>query len=283
MKKRKWIWPAVVALAALVGLLYAFLGERVVPPAETTTPLPPLGGVEAPSDQGAAAGEGVPSEPSPARPEEVAPAAAAGEALPALDASDTALAAALGRLRGGPAALERLVMTRVIRRIVATVDNLDRPGPIPLRVRAAPPVPGRPIVSGSGDDLTLSPENSARYQPWVAALQGLDMHAAAAVYFRYYPLFEQAYEDLGYPGRSFNARALQVIDHLLAAPDVHGVIRLVQPKVLYRFADPDLEALSCGQKIMVRIGPDNEMVVKRALRSLRDALAGFPARSGHPG
>ena len=44
---------------------------------------------------------------------------------------------------------------------------------------------------------------------------------------------------------------------------VEGPIELQQPKVLYTFADPDLEALSSGQKIMVRIGLENEAIVNR--------------------
>ncbi|TAM11154.1 MAG: DUF3014 domain-containing protein [Nevskiaceae bacterium] len=281
VKKRKWIGPVAVVvavLAALAGLFFAFQGERSVPYSTAAVPVPPQGGVEASPDTGAAAGEQ--SAPAPETSPAEAPAPTAGEPLPALDASDAGITGALSGLRGGPAVLERLVMTRIIRRIVVTVDNLDRAVPTPLRLRAAPAVPGRPIVSGSGDTLELSPANSARYQPWVAALQGLDMQAVAAVYFHYSPLFDQAYHDLGFPGRSFRTRALQVIDHLLAAPDIHGPIRLVQPKVLYRFADPDLQVLSCGQKIMVRIGPDNEMAVKRALRSLRAALTVPPGPAG---
>jgi len=42
--------------------------------------------------------------------------------------------------------------------------------------------------------------------------------------------------------------------------------------VLYAYADPDLEARSAGQKIMMRMGADNEAKVKAKLRELRRAL-----------
>lgn len=82
-------------------------------------------------------------------------------------------------------------------------------------------------------------------------------------------MFQQAYQDLGYPGRYFNDRFVEVIEHLLDAPEVRGPIRLLQPKVFYTFADPDLEALSTGQRILIRIGPDNAMKVKAKLKELR--------------
>ena len=48
-----------------------------------------------------------------------------------------------------------------------------------------------------------------------------------------------------------------MIDHLLATPEIEGPIRLVQPKVLYEFADPELEARSAGQKLLLRMGAAN--------------------------
>ena len=38
------------------------------------------------------------------------------------------------------------------------------------------------------------------------------------MYKQYYPLFQQAYVDLGYPEGYFNDRLVEVIDHLLATP-----------------------------------------------------------------
>ncbi len=65
-----------------------------------------------------------------------------------------------------------------------------------------------------------------------------------------------------------------MIDHLLATPTVKTPIALVQPKVLYRYADPELEALSSGQKAMIRVGPDNAAVLKAKLREVRNEITG---------
>jgi len=53
---------------------------------------------------------------------------------------------------------------------------------------------------------------------------------------------------------------------------VKGPIALVQPGVQYQYADPKLEALSAGQKAMLRMGSANAAVVREKLRALRAAL-----------
>jgi hypothetical protein len=105
-------------------------------------------------------------------------------------------------------------------------------------------------------------------------VQNTDTTQLTTFYFRYYPLFQQAYEDLGYPNAYFNDRVVEVIDHLLATPDVKGPITLVQPKVFYEFADQKLENRSAGQKLMIRIGPQNAAALKKKLRDIRTLIEG---------
>jgi len=81
---------------------------------------------------------------------------------------------------------------------------------------------------------------------------------------------------LGYPDGYFNDRAVAVIDQLLATPQPAEPVRLVRPHVLYEFADPKLEALSSGQKLLIRMGPDNAARVKTVLAELRTRIASNP-------
>jgi hypothetical protein len=143
-------------------------------------------------------------------------------------------------------------------------------------VRSLRAVPGGYDVVREGDAITASDANPARYAAFVQALERVDAKQLAGVYLRYYPLFQQAYEDLGYPQAYFNDRLVTAIDHLLATPEHDGPLRLKQPKVLYEFDDPELEALSAGQKAMLRIGPDNARRVKAKLRALRAEIAAKP-------
>lgn len=202
------------------------------------------------------------------------PAADANAAsLPTLGDSDKPFAKELTGLSGAGALGKYLQPENLIRHIVATVDNLPRHK---LAVELLPlhRTAGSFMVSGGEDQATLAThENSLRYAPLVALLGNLDMHAVNALYQHYYPLFQRAYQDLGYPQGYFNDRLVAVIDNLLATPKPTGPIALVRPKVFWEYADPDLEARSAGQKLMLRIGADNAAVVERKLRELRALVA----------
>jgi Protein of unknown function (DUF3014) len=189
-----------------------------------------------------------------------------------LDASDTAMREALANLFKGklPAFVQPM---NLIRNIVATIDNLPRSKAAP-RLWPVQPTPGRLSTINAGDSLVIAPDNSARYAPVVALVHAIDTKQLAAIYVRFYPLFQQAYRELGYPDGYFNDRLVAVIDHLIATPDVKPPIALVQPNVLYQYADPELEALSAGQKAMTRVGPDNAAVLKAKLREIRFRVAG---------
>lgn len=271
---RKTVRMGLVAIAAIAAgaFLYAYYALNKAPQQQASTSAPQTSQALTPESPGAPPKQHYPI-PAPRFGTKLVP------PLPRLDDSDNPLVSALKGTFGGQPIDAYLVPKQLIRRIVATVDSLDRDTPVPLRLRPAPATPGLPIVERDGKNLTLSPDNSARYQPMVEVLQHLNAKAAAALYFRYYPLFQKAYEQLGYPDRYFNDRLIQVIDHLLAAPDVEGPIKLVLSYGLYQFAGPDLEALSSGQKLMIRIGPKNEAIVKSKLRQLRAAIvSGKPVR-----
>ena len=142
-----------------------------------------------------------------------------------------------------------------------------------MDLRPVKPTPGQTAVTTQGDSIMLSEANFDRYTPLVRAVQAADAKALAVVYLRLYPLFQQAYEDLGYPGKYFNDRLVAVIDNLLEAPEVPAPIALAQPKVMYVFADPELEARSAGQKLMIRMGPANARIIKAKLREFREEIA----------
>ncbi len=182
--------------------------------------------------------------------------------LPTLENSDAMMRESVTGLVGRKAFEALVHPTQLIRRIVATIDNLPRET-APTRVMPLAPVPGR---------FTAGAENSARYAPYVRVFESLDARALVQRYVESYPLFQRAYAELGFPERNFNDRLVEAIDDLLAAPEIAGPLELAQPKVLYEFADPDLQARSAGQKVMMRMGSANAARVKSKLREIRSEL-----------
>lgn len=256
---KEWVWWVVpVVVAAGVGVALYYGRKQQAPEPEEQVQTEP-----APSTEPLIRN---PVEPA----EEVEP-------LPELNASDPALRDSLTSLFGR--ALEQiLVPENIARNIVVTVDNLPRKK---LNMQRAPvkTTPGEFAARGM-DEFTLSPDNFSRYTPIVKLMQSADAKQLADLYRRYYPLFQQAYVDLGYPDGYFNDRLVEVIDHLLETPDVKGPIALTRPGVFYEFADPSLEARSAGQKILLRIGSENAATVKEKLRELRREVAKDPAPAG---
>jgi hypothetical protein len=254
-----------IVLAAAAALAAYFWwrqgGETAAPPAPAVVVAPPPVAPPAPPIAEAA--------PTIQHPLDTAPTA---EPLPALDASDGALAQALAALVGKPAWQTLFFPESIVRRIVATVDNLPRRD-APVKMWPVHPA-GTPFATaGSGAALAIAPENARRYAAYVKLAQATDVAALVALYRRFYPLFQQAYVDLGYPQGYFNDRLVAAIDDLLAAPEPEALPRLVQPKVLYEYADPELERRSAGQRIMLRIGTANARSVKARLREIRQAVA----------
>ena len=168
---------------------------------------------------------------------------------------------------------EYVVATGLVRRIVVTVDNLTRKK-APQRMWPVKPTADKFLTSGAGDAVYISPDNARRYEPFLKVMESVDAGKLAALYVRFYPLFQQAYRELGYPKGYFNDRLVEVIDHLLVTPEIDGPIRLAKPWIMYEFADPALEARSAGQKTLIRMGPANALRVKAKLREFRRQVAG---------
>jgi hypothetical protein len=197
--------------------------------------------------------------------------------LPGLNDSDATINEALERVIGPTALKDYWLPEGVIRHIVVTVDNLPRQKAA-VSKRPTSAVSGTFVANGDELRSKLDPQNFERYQPMVAVVSKLDVRQLVAVYVHFYPLFQQAYQDLGYPNGYFNDRLVQVIDNLLATPQPVGPIELVRPNVMYTFADPTLESLSAGQKILLRMGPDNAAAVKVKLKELRAAVTASPPK-----
>ena len=133
-------------------------------------------------------------------------------------------------------------------------------------------VPGNLVVLVADGEMSISPKNTARYMPYARLAGMVNTEKLVELYLRFYPLFQESYEELGYQNKYFNDRVIEVIDNLLAAPDIKEPVKLLQPKIVYVYADPDLEGRSIGQRILMRIGSDNEAKVKTKLQEIRQEL-----------
>ncbi|HEY7673462.1 MAG TPA: DUF3014 domain-containing protein [Gammaproteobacteria bacterium] len=258
---RSWAPALLGAAGTLVALavvaIWYFVVREPEPPTIRRT------GTEAPAP---------PVEPE-AAPQAIAtPPAEPAVPLPPLDESDADVASTLTETFGEQVVADYLRPDNFIRNVVVAIDSLPRPA-LALERRPVQPTLGLFAVTGAEDALVLSEENYSRYTPFVTLVARTDGRTIVAIYRRYYPLLQEAYVELGNPDTVFETRVREVIDHLLATPEVAEPIALVQPNVLYEFKDPALEDLSAGQKILIRMGPEHRALIKSKLREIRTLLA----------
>jgi hypothetical protein len=159
--------------------------------------------------------------------------------LPTLQNSDETFSRSLLSLSASAPFSDLIITQDFARRVVATVDNLPR-RKVAERIVPVKRPDGQTVTTGEGDLLILSARNYDRYTPYVKLAQAVDVPRLVALYVRHYPLFQQAYEELGYPSKYFNDRLIEALDELLFTPEAEQPVKLVQPKVLYEFADPAL-------------------------------------------
>lgn len=262
-----WLWLLVALALAAAAAWWWWLRPEQLPTPPEAPPAAAEPAAEAPA----------PDYPPPQASEPLA-------ALPALADSDALVQQALTTLLGAERARQWLLADGLLRRFVATVDNLAR-AQAPARLWPVHPSAGRftvtPAADGQGE--VIAPANAARYAGFVALLEAVPPQAALQLYAQLYPLLQTAYEELGFPGRSFNNRVIEVIDHLLAMPEpagplavrltpVAGDVPSLRPWVRYEFADPALEQRSSGQKWLLRMGVEPSRRVKTVLRALRAGL-----------
>lgn len=257
----QWLVPVLLAAGAAAALWYYWMQIDQAPPEIVVEPGPlpqieekagpahPLAGIDAETERPAL------------RP------------LPPLDESDEYFRLELTDLYS-EAISELLVESRLIERVVATVDNLTRPQ-VAERIRPVGRLGSQFSVSGdaAGDSFIVSSDNYRRYDALVELVTSADLDQLVDMYRRFYPLFQSAYVGLGYPDGYFNDRLIEVIDHLLETPEAAQPVLLVRPHVLYEFADQDLENRSSGQKLLLRMGNEHAGRIKQVLRELRGRIA----------
>lgn len=160
----------------------------------------------------------------------------------------------------------------LINRFVVTIDNMTE-AKLPQKFSFTTPPPGKfMIMEDANKNKFIDPENYERYSRYMDFVMSADLGKYVDFYVRHYNLFQKAYQDLGYPDRYFNDRFVEVIDHLLITPAIDGQLQLEQPKYYYTLANENLESLTAGQKILIRIGPENAKKIKSRLKELRKAL-----------
>jgi hypothetical protein len=191
--------------------------------------------------------------------------------LPALKDSDEWLREKFKGLSPYSKLAEWLKVNDLIRRITAAVDNIAQGISPRPHLKFLTPQKSFTVVK-KGETLYLNPQSYRRYDLVADAFASLDAKGVVRIFREVKPLFQEAYQELGYPNEDFQETLVQAIKELLGTPTVKGDIVVVQGVTTYQMADETLENLDDAQRDLLRMGPQNIRKVQDKLREMALAL-----------
>lgn len=196
--------------------------------------------------------------------------------LPPLGESDEVVRGLVKELSSNPSVAAWLTTDNLIRNFVVVVANIAAGEAAQGRVPVLRPK-GTFQVEERGEDLVINSRSYARYLPLATAATSIKPEDAARLYGMLKPRIDEAYAELGQPNTTFDQTLERALVVLLSTPIPQGPVP-VEPNgaaVAFRYADPALEKLTPSQKLLIRLGPENQRTVQTALRDIALAI-GIP-------
>jgi len=196
--------------------------------------------------------------------------------LPTLDESDSWFSTKLPTLTWRKELLKLVVTDDVIRRFVVFTDNFSQGT---LAYEHTPLITPNTKFTAIEEQTDRGvkwqwDENSAsRFGLYVDLLRSMDSEMLVQWYIELKPLIDQAYEELGYPEQDFTEVLHSAITKVLDMEIPKAEPELVRPSVMYKYKDESLESLDDAEKLLLRLGKENLLVIKSVLLEINEKLA----------
>jgi hypothetical protein len=212
--------------------------------------------------------------------------------LPSLDESDEWLKIKLPEITWRKELLTLIIDDDMIRRFVVFTDNFSQgivayehsPFILP-QIKFAPETDSvsfqetvqnqessQSAFQGKQNVWQWNENSSKRFSLYVDLLRSMDSESLVQWYLELKPLINQAYSELGYED-DFTNTLQDAITRVLDMELPKSSMELIQPSVMYKYANPQLEALPDTDKLLLRLGKDNLLVMKSVLLELHEKLA----------
>jgi hypothetical protein len=257
-----------IAVAIVVGVIYQSQStpsedlEMIAIPEQEVVPV-----IQAPVVPEAV----IPSAPEPEAEPQVEPQISKPPQLPGIDNSDDFIRDRLLLINSKPEFSTWVKTDDLVRRTASYFDGLSN-GVILSKILPLTPPEGKFATHKSDGSIWLNAGNYERYDRTINAIANTDMASIAKMFHFSRPLLETAFSEMGYNPRQMDGIVLQAIDMILATPIIIEPIKLTRESVIYKFADPALEALPPIQKQLLRTGPENTKHLQQQATALRNAL-----------
>lgn len=209
-------------------------------------------------------------------PQEVAPVEDVGPVLPTLDDSDAWLIEKLPTITWRKELLKLVIDDDMIRRLVVFTDNFSQ-GVIayeqsPL-IKPNATFSAKEINENGQVVIKWDETSSRRFSLYVDLLRSVDSDTLVSWYYELKPLVDEAYRELGYPDEDFTDVLQDAMTKVLDMEVPKERLELVRPSVMYRYKDQNIESLDDADKLMLRLGRDNLLVIKSVLLEISEKLS----------
>lgn len=192
--------------------------------------------------------------------------------LPALAESDDAVRDSLADIPLGSLGQQYLLSANIIERTSSTLYLMAQ-GDVPYKLipiaRPKAPFP----ISDDGLKVTADVAGFSRYDALSDWLRQLDIAAILDGVRWLIPLFREAWSFYGESPETFDIAVLNVLDSIIATPEIDlSEARLIRKEAVWIYEDEALEALTPLQKQIIRMGPDNALVIKAVAGQTREIV-----------
>ncbi|WP_068547861.1 DUF3014 domain-containing protein [Thalassotalea crassostreae] len=191
--------------------------------------------------------------------------------LPELNESDDELKQHLSTLSWNKQLLSLMLTDDLIRRIVVFTDNFVR-GEV-----AYTHIPLKPLEQSfqtdvvDSDSYVINMSNYSRYLSYIELMHSFEPEQLVASYLQYEPLFQQAYEELGYQ-EEFRQAVKTLLDQILETQMIDVETKLQKPEHYYQYQQENIEQLSDAEKFLLRMGKENLLQLKAIALELENQL-----------
>ena len=198
--------------------------------------------------------------------------------LPELNESDDWLQNKLPDLTWRNELIPLLVTEDIIRRFVVFTDNFSQgllayEHSLFVQPKDKFSVDEQSVnVEGEQNVWQWDSNTSKRFDLYVDLLRSVDSTTLVNWYIDMKPLIDEAYRELGYE-EDFTYALQDAITRVLDMELPKSAMEVTRTSVMYKFQDPQLEALDDSDKLLLRIGKENLLIIKSVLLEINEKLA----------
>jgi hypothetical protein len=205
--------------------------------------------------------------------------------LPTLNESDDWLQAKLPDLTWRNELISLVVTEDIVRRFVVFTDNFSQ-GQLAyehslfVQPKDKFSVDEQSInVDGEQNVWQWNSKTSKRFDLYVDLLRSVDSTTLVNWYIDMKPLVDEAYSELGYE-EDFTLTLQDAITRVLDMELPKSAMDVTRTSVMYKFQDPQLEALDDSDKLLLRLGKENLLIIKSVLLEINEKLANQVNKKG---